>query len=330
MINHLLIYIFLSFIVFYVIAKISYKYLLLDFSNYRKIHSKPTAYTGGFAISIIFIILLIYTTDEINFTLSSILSSAFLISLVGLVDDIYDLNVGGKLSLQIIPIFYISLTQDLLLNTLGDYYYFQFDLGSFQTTFTILSVLLLINSFNYFDGMDGTLSSITISVLSILFFLNVNQEFRFFLVVISVPLMIFLFFNFSLLKLPKMFLGDSGSLLLGFVISFILIYAAKKDFIHPILLAWSVAIFVYEFLSVNIIRIRNNKNPFKAGKDHLHHVIFEITKSVFLTNLIIISINFILFVVGYSSHLFISPIASLFLYITMFILFLFLRLKFLK
>src|SRR5210317_157529 len=107
--------------------------------------------------------------------------------------------------------------------------------------------------------MDGTLSSITISVLSILFFLNVNQEFRFFLVVISVPLMIFLFFNFSLLKLPKMFLGDSGSLLLGFVISFILIYAAKKDFIHPILLACSVAIFVYEFLSVNIIRIRNNK-----------------------------------------------------------------------
>ena len=62
-----------------------------------------------------------------------------------------------------------------------------------------------------------------------------------------IPTLIFLFFNFSLLNFPKLFLGDSGSLLFGFLISFILIYAAKYNLTHPILLAWSVAIFVYEF-----------------------------------------------------------------------------------
>ena len=49
------------------------------------------------------------------------------------------------------------------------------------------------------------------------------------------------------------------SLLIGFVISFILIYLANENLIHPILLAWSIVIFVYEFLTVNLIRIVNNK-----------------------------------------------------------------------
>ena len=72
-----------------------------------------------------------------------------------------------------------------------------------------------------------------------------------------------------------MFLGDSGSLLLGFIISFILIYLANQNFIHPILLAWSIVIYVYEFLAINLIRIINNRNPFKAGRDHLHHIFLE-------------------------------------------------------
>ena len=134
---------------------------------------------------------------------------------------------------------------------------------------------LIFNSFNYFDGMDGVLSFSSISVLLILFFLFPNENFNFFLILITIPLIIFLCFNFSLFNLPKMFLGDSGSLLLGFIISFILIYLSKKSLIHPILLAWSVVIFVYEFLSVNIIRIFYNREIFKAGNDHLHYEIKE-------------------------------------------------------
>ena len=196
--------------------------------------------------------------------------------------------------------------------------------------FTLLSVLFLTNAFNYFDGLDGTLGFTTISVLGILLFLvrNESTSLNLFLLTLSVPIIIFLCFNFSIFKLPKLFLGDSGSLMLGFIISFVLIYLANQRLIHPILLAWSVVIFVYEFLSVNLIRLKNNQNPFKAGQDHLHHLLFKKTKSIFITNLFIFLINIILFIIGYFSFLIINPIFSLILFMSFFIIFLFLRNKY--
>ena len=173
--------------------------------------------------------------------------------------------------------------------------------------------------------MDGTLSFTTVSVLVILYFLVPDKNFQLFLIMILIPIIIFLCFNFSLLGLPKLFLGDSGSLLLGFIISFVLIYLASQKFIHPILLAWSIAIFVYEFLSINIIRLKNNQNPFKAGTDHLHHSLFEKNKSIFLTNFLISSLNIFLFTIGYLSFSFINELVSLILFVAFFMIFLILR-----
>ena len=189
----------------------------------------------------------------------------------------------------------------------------------------MLSVLFLTNSFNYFDGLDGTLSLATISVLAILYFLVPIQSFQLFLIMILVPIIIFLSFNFSLFNLPKLFLGDSGSLMLGFLISFILIYLAKQNFVHPILLAWSISIFVYEFLSVNIIRLKNKQNIFKAGKDHLHHILFVKTKSILLTNLLISITNIFLFTIGFLSFSLLNPLVSLIFFILLFVVFLYLR-----
>jgi UDP-GlcNAc:undecaprenyl-phosphate GlcNAc-1-phosphate transferase len=162
----------------------------------------------------------------------------------------------------------------------------------------------------------------------ILYFLVRDQNLELFFIIILIPIFIFLFFNYSLFKLPKIFLGDSGSLYLGFVISFILIYFAIKDLAHPILLAWSIAIFVYEFLSINFIRVKKKKNPFKAGKDHLHHLIFKITNSNFLTNFFICLTNLILFLIGYLAFILINPLASLISFIIFFLIFLILRIKY--
>ena len=125
-----------------------------------------------------------------------------------------------------------------------------------------------------------------------------------------------------------MFLGDSGSLFLGFIISFILIYLAIYSLIHPILIAWTVVIFVYEFLSVNLSRLINKRSIFEAGKDHFHHILLNKTKSVFLTNFIIMSINIIFFLIGYISLSLINPFASLIVFISLFIIFFFFRNKY--
>ena len=322
--NLILIYLLISFISLFFLTKVSYILKLVDLPNSRKIHSKPTAYTGGIILSII-LICSIELFSNSKQDLNMILSIGFLISCVGFIDDKYNLNIGGKLSLQIIPVIYLIIFQDLYLDNIGDYDFFKLDLGTFAIPFTLLSILLLINATNYFDGIDGLLGTTFITVLCILYFLVSDYSFRLFLIIIIIPVNFFLFFNFSFFKLPKLFLGDGGSLLLGFILSFSLIYLEKKNFVHPILLAWSVAIFVFEFLSINIIRIKNNKKLFKAGNDHLHHLIFKSTKSIFLTNLYLNLIHIILFTIGYLSFVMFNPLVSLILFMLLFIIFFTLR-----
>ena len=324
MIINILIYSSISFLTLFLISKISYNLNLVDEPNRRKIHLTPTAYTGGLGLCLIYL-MGIFLFDFSSEKLNLILSIAFLIGIVGFVDDKYNLNVGGKLSLQVIPIIYLIIIENLSLNHMGNYNYFKLELNSFSIPFTLLAILFLINSFNYFDGLDGVLSFLTISTLGILFFLTPNENIKLFLIIILIPILIFLCFNFSIFKLPKLFLGDSGSLLLGFIIAFTLIYLSIQKIIHPILLAFSISIFVYEFLSVNLIRLKNKKNIFSAGQDHLHHLFFKNTKSIFKTNLFISLANIICFIIGYISFLLISPLASLILFIILFIIFFILR-----
>ena len=318
-----LIFFLLSFIIFYILALLSYEHALVDLPNQRKLHSNPTAYTGGVILSLIYVIS-IPLFDFSNNIFSFILSLGFLVSLIGFIDDKFDLNVGEKLSLQIFPIFYLIIVHKLSLTQLGDYGYFEISIVSFSLPLTLICVLFLTNAFNYFDGLDGTVSFVSISVLSILHFLA-TQELQILCIIITIPLCVFLCFNFSLFKLPKLFLGDSGSLLLGFIISFILIYLASSNIVHPILLAWSIVIFVYEFISIHIIRLLNDQHPFQPGRDHLHYILFEKSKSVFLTNLFITLGNLILFSLGYLSFTLISPLASLVLFIFLFIIYIYLR-----
>ncbi len=317
---HLTIYSLFCFFLFFLCAKISYRLNLVDLPNNRKIHSEATAYTGGIILSCI-LLFVIQILDIFDPNLASIISISFLISLVGFVDDKYHLNTGGKLSLQIIPIFYLIVFENLSLNHVGDYNYFYLELGTFALPFTLLAVLFLTNSFNYFDGLDGTLSFTVISVLVILYFLSNNQNLNIYLLVLLLPICVFLCFNFSIFKLPKIFLGDSGSLLLGFIVSFLLIYLANQNIIHPILLAWSVVIFVYEFLSVNLIRLKDNKGLFKPGKDHLHHILLKKSNSIFFSNSFIFLLNLILFFLGYFSFLIFNPLISFILYIVLFFIF---------
>ena len=327
MIINILIYSLISFLVLISISKISYNLNLVEAPNKRKIHLKPTAYTGGLGLCLMYIIA-IFFFDFSSEKLNLILSIAFLIGIVGFVDDKYNLNVGGKLSLQIIPIIYLIILENLSLNHIGNYNYFKLELNSFSIPFTIISILFLINSFNYFDGLDGVLGFSTISTLGILLFLTPNENIKLFLIIILIPILFFFFFYFSIFKLPKLFLGDSGSLLLGFIMAFTLIYLSVQEIVHPILLAFSISIFVYEFLSVNLIRLKNKKNIFQAGQDHLHHRLFKYTKSIFQTNLIISLANIILFISGYAIFFLISPLASLILFIVIFIFFFILRNKY--
>ena len=152
----------------------------------------------------------------------------------------------------------------------------------------------MINAVNYIDGIDGlALSQVLISFIY-LSFLSEEHNTKIFIYLLTLPLFINLIFNFGVVRNYKFFSGNSGSLIIGFILSFLVIYLYKFENIHPAYLIWSLYFYVFEFLSVNIARLLDKRSLFKAGNDHLHHaVFFLLNKSHFKTSLALFIISII-------------------------------------
>lgn len=303
----------------------SIKIALLDFPNVRKKHSFGTPLVGGLVFAIINLI--IYLINEFDLSLNKILLISTFVAIIGFFDDKFELSVIKKIILLTFPIFLIS-TDDLILKGLGDYKYLKYiNFGSLAIICTIGSSLLLVNATNYFDGSDGNLLTIFINSILILIYLNFNNiEFRnflFFLLCVPVAL---LPFNFSRQEKYKIFLGNSGSLSIGFILSFCLIYSAERYQIHPILLAFSVSVIVYDFLSVTILRIIKRKNIFVPDNNHIHHLIIKKFNSNSLSLLLLNIINILLFIVSLIIYYYIGSIGCLIFFIFGFIFFFYFRL----
>lgn len=315
------------------IIKISKKLNLLDIPNKRKIHKFSVPYTGGIIISLTFLFAVYISNFNIDY-LNLILSTSFVIAISGFIDDKYNLNPGTKLVLQLFPIYFL-VDQNLTLNDLGSYEYLGLlSLGSFNKVFTIICCLLLINACNYSDGIDGLLASIIIIILLsfsiFLFFIGKNDLIKY-LIIIKIILIFFLIFNFGLIKNFKVFLGDSGSNILGYLISFLTICFYIKESIHPAYLIWPLAYLIFEFLTVNLIRILNNKKIFLAGNDHLHFILLSKSKNKFYYSLIIIClINIFFSLIGILAFLYLNKLTTILVYIICFILYYFIRKNLIK
>lgn len=325
--NLIYIIIFQIFITFPII-KISKIKGLLDFPSERKIHINATPYTGGVILAFTYLFI-IFISDFDNKYLNLILSYGFIVSLTGLIDDRYYVRPGTKLLLQAIPIFFL-IDQNLYLTNLGNYIIFgNLELGSVDRIFTFLCCLLLINAFNYNDGIDGLAAVIAITVLisfSLFLFILGNKSDSNNLFIIITPILIFLIFNFGLLSNFKVFLGDSGSNLLGFIIAFIAIYIFNENGVHPAIIIWPLAYVVYEFLSVTIFRIIKNTGTFKPGKDHLHYEIIDLFKlNHFYSLLIILTLNVFLILIGSFIFFKFGQDISILLFIFFFIIYLYVK-----
>lgn len=314
--------------ILFILNKFAYKVNLLDYPNKRKIHSAPTPYIGGLALSLGYYII-VYIT-EINYSLINlILLYSILISLVGFIDDKFDINPLSKLILQSIPV-YILISKGLYLNDIGEYELIgKINLGYFSKTFTFLCCLLIINAFNYTDGVDGLLSTLFINIFSTFAMIcfafgkiNINND----IIYIILPVFVFFLFNISFLKLPKIFLGDSGSTSLGFITGFAMIFLYLELSIEPSILIWPVALIIYDFLSTNIIRIIKNRRIFQSGNDHLHHQLSKKYKlKIFQIILIINLINCLLTFFGFATHHIFGSFFSFMGFAIMFFIFLFIK-----
>ncbi|MBT6447837.1 MAG: undecaprenyl/decaprenyl-phosphate alpha-N-acetylglucosaminyl 1-phosphate transferase [Flavobacteriaceae bacterium] len=324
----------LKFVILYILISSSIIYLSIylgyfDKPNKRGIHRIPTINTGGLIIYLFFLSTI--SQSELNYNIELIISIGFFVCLTGFVDDRINLNPSAKIVLIIIPSIYLILN-GISISDLGQYEYLgKLELGKFKIPFLLLAIGLLINATNYIDGIDGLLLIFFISCLVYYIFLIDDIEtinlLKFFVIAC--------FLNLILNLLPsknkfKVFSGDSGSLFIGFFISFMTIELYNSFNIHPAILIWPLWYPVYDFLFVSINRLINKKSIFKPDNTHLHHIIYNKFNGNRISPIILfLLVNSSIIILGYKISE-ISKLLSLSIFIIGFTLFFIIRLLVIK
>ena len=290
---YLIILFFFNFFLFKNFPTVSQMYNVYDFPDkLRKKHLKPTPLLGGLFIylNLTFVTLFLfffefpsdYFSTKFEFVIFFIASTLFF--LLGFIDDKYQLSANLKLFLTSIIIFIlISFDHDLIIKEINfSFTDFILDFRSFDYFVTILCFLLFINSFNMIDGINGQAISYTLFIILIFLIFSVNVTF---FLLLLIPICFFLFFNLK----GKMFLGDSGTMLISFIISYFFIKSYnlyEKFFSDEIFLIMMIPGF--ELLRLAITRIYKQKHPFSPDRNHIHHCM--INKFSFLKSYLVIQI----------------------------------------
>jgi len=302
--------------------RISKIYNLFDKPDFvRKIHKLPVPLLGGLflilnLLLIIFInkyIFLVFTNNYFSeYELLVFLCLCLFFYLLGFYDDKRNLSANYKLLMMAIAILLLIFTdKDLLIeNLIFSFSENNFNVGIFSYFVTLLCFLLFINAFNMLDGINGQSASYLIFIFLILILKNV-------LVLFSTLMIINLFFFLILNFKNKAYLGDSGTLLAGYLISYIFvknynININKDFFVDEIFLIMSIP--GYELLRLAIKRILEKKHPFKGDQSHIHHLLcnkFDVKIAYFTVQLLLIFPYGIYF---FSKSFYISVLSSIFLY----------------
>ena len=144
----------------------------------------------------------------------------------------------------------------------------------------------------------------------------------FYLILISI--LPFIIFNLGFVKNNKIFLGDSGSTLIGFILGWVLIFFSQveENLINPILVIWIAPIVVFDFFMVIFLRIYNKINPFSPDNIHLHYVLLKkFSKSIVL--LLITSSSIIFSFFGMLSFYYFGELISLILFLFVLVVYIF-------
>lgn len=304
---------------------------LYDLPGNRKIHDKKIINTSGLALYIfLFSMLFFYQTPN---QLEKIVISGSIIVLIGFLDDQKNLKPSIKLILLLIPVSYLIFFNDFKLNDIGEYKFIgKIYLGNFSVIFSLLACGLLINAYNYIDGVDGLLISISLSGIIYLIMLHSDPSIIKFLILLCLPLIINLFFNFlPITNKFKIFMGNSGSLFIGFFLSFFIIASYKFERLHPSFLIWACWYPVSDFLLVTFNRLINKKSFYAPDNTHFHHLIIKKIKlSHIKTTSLLTFGNIIVIYSGYLTAKSFDGVYSLILFILFFFMFCLLRLFLIK
>ena len=250
----------------------------------RKFHKRPTPLTGGLGILIallvsgkLYIDLNNLTGYVPEFTFQLMVISVPLL-LLFLIDDFKGMKPLFRILIQICVSIYLIFSTGVYLESFGNLFGFgNIQLGIFSIPITIFCVVGIMNAFNMMDGINGLCSGCAMLALMLIGFYS-GLIYDSMLVLIIGSMIGFVLFNLGVFgKKRGVFLGDSGSNLVGFWVAWIAIYSSQSEIysIEPITILWFVAIPLLDCIGLIYSRTSKGKSWSTAGRDHIHHKLME-------------------------------------------------------
>ncbi len=265
----------LTFLFVYFVRTYAPKWGLIDIPNQRSIHHTSTPRGAGvaFYLAIMFVLFLFKFDFLLHYGWTFIALS--FIFLIGLVDDFYNTFPRTKFIVIAISTLLLSFDEGMI-TQLHTFFGFDIYLFYFALPFTIFVVSGFTNALNLIDGLDGLAATISLIILSTFFYLGYCYDDPFMLLLSGMfiaSLLAFLFYNWHP---ASIFMGDSGSLLLGFVISVLSIKSLA--YIPPISILFLGALPILDTLVVMIRRKKAGRSFFSADPCHIHHLFKDFFK----------------------------------------------------
>lgn len=299
------------------ILVISHKKRLYDVPDARKVHTMPVPRLGGlsfFPVILMSMFLVIgfrlyfWDMDTSSLSFNMLYEYLFLfvgmtlLYLVGVCDDLVGVGYRYKFAVQIAAAFLLVLSGNWFDSFGGLFGIYSVPVWV-GVPFTVFIVVYITNAINLIDGIDGLASGlccIALSVLSVIFFLCGQYVYALLAVCTLGILMPFWCYNVfgNANRGHKLFMGDAGSLTLGYVISFLIIHMSVTNEVSPTLsnpymvIAFStVLVPLLDVIRVVLHRLREHKNPFLPDKNHFHHKLLRTGMRVRMVMVCIIAIS---------------------------------------
>lgn len=283
-------------------------------------HAVPTPLVGGIAIfsGLLMAVLVTGAWREIDAALAG---GAVLMVLTGILDDRWELPFWLRFLAQMLAAWMMVRFGGLVLRDLGPLFSADTaNLGAWAIPLTIFAAVGVINALNMVDGMDGLAGSLALTAVSglvFLLFLNGQEADASALAVFGVAVAAFLVFNIRRGgSRARVFLGDAGSMLIGFVLAWFLVKSSQgvDRSIHPVTALWLLALPLFDAVGVLLRRSLRGRSPFAADRIHVHHLLLDAGWSVSGTLLSLVALAALLAGIGIAAQVAGVPDRYLFLF----------------
>jgi len=265
---------------------------LLDEPNFRTMHVSLTPRLGGLAIFAGFVSSITIFGDATN-TVQKVLGGTLLLFFIGMKDDIVAISAAKKFLIQIVSAGIIVFLGDVRItgfqgflgvNELPDGISYGFSL------FVIIGITNAINLIDGLDGLAGSISSLIAATFGVYFYILGKHDMAFMAFCLLGALIGFLRYN---IHKAIIFMGDTGSLVCGFLIAVLCIKFIELHKVHsaPSIALATVFVPVFDTIRVFAVRMMRGKSPFSPDKSHIHHIFAKSGFSQLATVFTIVLIN---------------------------------------